>query len=367
MNNILLILCLTMLVAMVLTCYILISRIKRLNEATRQEFRIMSAESIARSAEALKSANNEQLSSILDPLRMRIEDFNRQIRESHIDAAASRHSLSDQIERLSRLNLTISNEARNLASALKGNNRIQGRWGETVLETILEKAGLKKGINYDTQISHTSAGTGLRDDTGNLRRPDMIVYLPNNRQIVIDAKTSLSAYLEYCEAPDGDISEDSAKRHVASVKKHIDELAAKNYPKLFSNSLEQVLMFIPNDAALIFALDKDRTLAEYAFSKNITLVSPTQILGIIMLVSQMWKREQQDRNAAEIARLGGLLYDTVAGFVSDMQNIEKGLNVARNAYDSAFSKLTGSQRSIRSRAEKLKDLGAKTTRNIPFE
>lgn len=364
MESILLIICLAMVFVMGIICYMLLSRIRRLNEEAKQEFQLMTAESIARSSDALRTANSEQLNSILTPLKMRIEDFNRQMQESHIDAASSRRSLSDQIERLSKLNISIASEARNLATALRGSNNTQGKWGETVLETILEKAGLQKGVNFETQATRDRNGETLRDDSGALRRPDVLIYLPENRTIIVDAKTSLSAYLDYCELPEGPEAEEAARRHVASVRKHIDELASKNYTRLVPEALDQVLMFIPNDAALIFALDRDRTLAEYAFARKVTLVSPSQIMGIVMMVQQMWRRDRQDRNTAEIARIGGLLYDSVAGFLTDMQNIEKSLNAAHNAYNAAYMKLSASQRSILSRAGKLRELGAKTTKNI---
>lgn len=339
------------------------NRMDRMARESEQNFKLMAAESLDRNARTLQQNNADQLTTILTPLKMRIEDFNREMAKSYTDAAASRRSLSDQIERLTRLNLSIGEEARNLSSALRGNNRVQGQWGETVLESLLERAGLKKGINFDTQVTRDTSGISLRDEDGRHLRPDLIIFLPDNRNIIIDAKTSLSGYLDFCEAVSDQEAKEAMKRHITSVKKHIDELAARNYPKSIENAAEQVLMFIPNDGAFIAAVDTDNSIVNYALDRKIVLVSPSQIMGLVMLVSQIWRKEAQDRNAAEIARLGGLLYDSAKDFLTDLQNIEKNLNAAHRSYESAISRLTSGSRSFLSRAERLRDLGAKTSRH----
>lgn len=338
------------------------SRMAAMGKESEQSFRIMAAESLERNARTLQQNNAEQLVSILSPLRMRIEDFNSEMEKSYTDAAASRRSLSDQIERLTRLNLTIGEEARNLSSALRGNNRVQGQWGETVLESLLERAGLKKGINFDTQVTRDSEGNSLRDDDGRFLRPDMVIFLPDNRNIIVDSKTSLSGYLDFCEAVSDIEAKDAMKRHLLSIRRHIDELAAKKYHKTIENSAELVLMFIPNDGAMISAIDNDDAIVSYALDRKIALVSPSQIMSVIMLVAQIWRKEAQDRNATEIARLGGLLYDSAKDFLSDLQSIEKNLAAAHRSYESALSRLTSGSRSFLARAERLRDLGAKTSR-----
>lgn len=334
-------------------------------QIAEQQFRLLANESLERNSSQLRQNNAEQLSAILSPLRMRLEDFNDAVTKSHTAATASSKSLADQIDRLTRLNLSIGEEARNLASALRGNNRVQGKWGETLLETILEKGGLKRGVNFDTQVTQDAAGRSLRGEDGQSIRPDMVVYLPENRRIIIDSKTSLTAYLDFCEATDADEKGKALKRHAASVRAHIAGLAEKNYPRLVAGAVEQVLMFIPNDAALVAALDADPGLLEYAMERKITLVSPSQLSGVVLLVAQIWRKENQDRNAAEIARMGGLLYDAVESFVRDFQSIEKGINTTRNAYDAAMQKLTSGARSVTARAERLKAMGAKTSKSIP--
>ena len=365
MTIILICLCVFMLIAMIALVIYFRSQIARAAEMSERNFRLMASESADAGARNLTRANAEQLSALLSPLRMRLEDFNRALEKSHTDASAARRSLADQIERLERLNLTIGEEARNLSTALRGNNRVQGRWGETFLETLLEQAGLKKGVNFETQVTRDADGRAIRDDDGRHLRPDMVIRLPGDRCVVVDAKTSLSAYLDFCETS-GDEAAEAAARHVASVRRHIDGLASRNYSANVESAVDQVLMFIPNDAALILALDTDRDLAAYALARHITLVSPSQIAGMVQLVAQMWRKDNQDRNAAEIARLGGLLYDSLAGFVADMQNVERNISLAAKACDAALSRLSSGPRSVLARAERLRSLGARASRRMPL-
>ncbi len=363
MNAILFTICLLLIAAMVAMLFFFKSQLKKINDISEKNFKLMAAESLENNSHNIQRENEQQLSQLLSPLRMRIEDFNREMQQNHIDAATSRHTLSDQIERLTKLNMSIGEEARNLSTALHGNNRVQGQWGEMVLETLLEQAGLKKGINFETQVTKNSEGIALRDDDGKALRPDMIIYLPGDRKIIVDSKTSLAAYLDFCNAVSDDIAHEAVKRHITSIKRHIDELDARKYPKSVANSMEHVLMFIPNDGALLAAIDADKSLTEYAISRKIALVSPSQIMSVVMLVAQIWRKDAQDRNAEEIARLGGLLYDTARDFISDLQGIEKNLDNARRSFDNAMSRLTNGSRSFMSRADRLKELGAKISRH----
>ncbi|MDE7437553.1 MAG: DNA recombination protein RmuC [Muribaculaceae bacterium] len=362
MTIVLLIISIILCIVVVVLLFYFRAQISRISQESERNFKLMASESLERNARNIQQSNADQLQSILTPLKMRIEDFNREISKSNTNSEASRRSLSDQIERLTHLNLTIGEEARSLASALRGNNRVQGLWGETILQTLLERAGLKKGVNFDTQVTRDASGSAMRDEDGRAIRPDLIIYLPDSRNLVVDSKTSLSAYLDICDAANEQDSADAVKRHIASVRKHIDELAARNYPKTVENAAEQVLMFIPNDGALIAAVDNDNSLVTYALDRKIVLVSPSQILGLIMLVAQIWRKDAQDKNAAEIARLGGLLYDSAKDFLSDLEGIDKSLNAARRSYESALSRLTNGSRSLMNRAERLRELGAKTSR-----
>lgn len=362
MTELLLIICIILLIAAIGLLLYFRAHITRIGKEAETNFERIAGESLERNSQSIRQTNADLMHSLLTPLRMRIEDFNREVSKSNTNSEASRRSLSDQIERLTRLNLSIGQEARNLSTALRGNTRVQGQWGETVLESLLERAGLKKGINFDTQVTRDTAGNSLRDEIGRHIRPDLIIFLPEGRNLIVDSKASLTAYLDYCDAATDKEASEALKRHVTSVRKHIEELSAKNYPKTVADSAEQVLMFIPNDGAMITAVDNDNSLVTYALDRGIVLVSPSQIMGLVMLISQIWRKEAQDRNAAEIARLGGLLYDSAKDFINDLQGVEKGLNTARKSYEAAYSRLANGSRSFIARAERLRDLGAKTSR-----
>lgn len=345
----------------------MVEDVKRTTEVAEDRFKVLASESLHQNASQLRQSTSDELQKILSPIKLRLEDFNSMMQKTYTDASASRQSLSDQIERLTRLNLTIGEDARNLATALKGNNRVQGKWGETVLESLLENAGLLRDVNFETQVTQSSSGKALRNDEGQMIRPDMIIHLPHERDVIVDAKASLSAYLEFCEAKDETSRQNALKRHVLSIKKHIEELAQRNYAKAIDTAMEQVLMFIPNDGALIIAIDAEPQLLEAAMSKKISLVSPSQMMNVLMMVNQMWRKDNQDRNAFEIAKLGGLLYDSIESFTKEMQNIETSLAKASKSYEAAYSKLVGGQRSVIARAERLKILGAKTAKSISLE
>lgn len=320
-------------------------------------------ESLQRNMQYMKTANEESLSSLLGPLKIRIEDFNRSIQRSHEDAQAGRHTISTQLENLRRMNEAINAETRNLANALRGNNGALGKWGESVLESLLCAGGLVKGENFLTQYTKDDQGKALVSESGSTLRPDVVIKLPDNRNIIIDAKATLSAYLEYCNAPDKDAADLAARRHVESVKRNIDILSSKQYQKSVSNAMKQVLMFIPNDAALIVAINTDPALTEYAMTRNVTLVGPIHLISIVQLVTEIWRNDRKDRNAEEIAELGGRLYDAVAGFMDSMEKINSALGTAKKAYDAAYSRLTSTQ-GVVNRAERLRKMGVRATRKI---
>lgn len=350
--------------ALLIMYFAMRSQSERMAQEAELRFKALARETLDQNARTVNDENARQLQSLLTPLRMRLEDFNRSAEATTRDAAASRRSLADQIDRLLKLNLTIGEEARNLSQALRGNNRAQGEWGETMLQTILESAGLKEGLNYRPQLTRTASGEVLRNDEGQMVRPDMVIFLPGSRNIIVDSKTSLSAYVDYCSASTKEAEAEAAKRHIASIRRHIEQLSAKGYTKSVENAADQILMFIPNDAALILALDRDPSLLNFATQRKISLVTPTQLMSTVMLIAELWRKDTQDRNAAETAKLGGLLYDSVAQFLKDMKNVERNLDAAKTAYLSATARLTDGPRSIVARAERLREMGAKNTRTI---
>lgn len=314
--------------------------------------------------ENLRNQNAEQLNNLLTPLRMRLEDFNKIAEATHRDSVAERRSLSDQIQRLTSLNIAVGEEARNLAQALKGNNRITGRWGEIILESILDHAGLKNGINYTIQATKSNSGETLRNVDGTTIRPDLIIHLPDKRSIIIDSKASMTAYLDYTAAKSPDEEADAIKRLTISIKRHIESLAKKEYAKNIENASPNVMMFIPNDAAMILAINADNSISKFAAERNISLVSPSMLMATIGIIAEIWRKESQDRNALEIARLGGLLYDSVAKFTSELIEVEKRINMAQQSLSNAIRTLNSSPQSVLYRAKRLEEMGAKISKKI---
>lgn len=340
---------------------------RRSAEMRRQaalEFEALARETLQREAANLQRGNKSDIDAILTPLRQRISDFQQTVSDTYVKENASREALSRQIETLARANSEIGNEARRLSNALRGDTRYQGRWGETVLQQLLERAGLMKGVHFEAQVSSVG-GSEMRSDEGRDLRPDMVLLLPGGHRIVVDAKTSLSDFLAYAEASTEEQAAECLKRHVASVKKHVKELADKQYHRLIPGALEHSLMFMPNDASYLAALRGDASLGEAALRQNVVIVSPAHLLSVVQLVSQIWRVENQNRNAEAIAEAGGKLYDKVAAFLEDFSKINRNIQAAGRAYESSLKQLTGGSQSIAARAERLRGMGAKVTRRIP--
>lgn len=328
------------------------------------EFSNLAADTLAKESINLKRANNENIDTILNPLKDRLADFNKTVTELITKENASRSILSQHIETLAGSNRIISNEARRLANALKGNTRIQGQWGENVLQKILENSGLISGIHFMMQ-SGSIDGAAVRSEEGESYRPDCVILLPGSQKVVIDVKTSLTYYLRYTETEDEAQAELQLRNHAISVRKHIKELAEKQYHRHISGAMEHTLMFMPNEGAFISALRQDPDINEYAMRNNIAIVAPAHILSIIQLISQLWRIERQNNNAEAIAEAAGKLYDRFVIFTKDLEKIERNLQSSVKAYESCMNHLTGGSQSLAARAERLRDMGAKVTRRIP--
>ncbi len=324
------------------------------------QFSALAGEAMERQKERLRAQNNEQLDSVLTPLKEKLDEFSRSVADAYVKDNATRRSLSDQIDRLMQLNLTIGEEARSLTSVLKGDTRVQGDWGETVLETLLESAGMIKDVNFFTQVTRDGAGDVLRDEAGKGQRPDVVVLLPDNHRIVIDSKVSLTAYMDYCHAADERERKLYGDRHVRSVKNHIDELHSRKYQDRYSDAVAHVLMFMPNEGAYFAAMQLDAALWKYAYDRRVVIVSPTHIFSVMQIVSQLWRQENQSRNVAKIADLGGLIFDKVASLVKELENVESKLEEAHKACGRAYDHLTKGGTSIARRAERMRELGART-------
>ncbi|MBP5615860.1 MAG: DNA recombination protein RmuC [Alphaproteobacteria bacterium] len=293
------------------------------------------------------------LGVLLKPFADQLSEFKQKMDCSHDDSV----KFEEQLKSLMDLNQNLSKEAENLANALKGNKKIQGNWGEFQLERVLEISGLEKGINYICQET-------FKDENDKMLRPDVIVKLPNDRQVIIDSKVSLNDYIAFVNA-DNEIDKNAAlKRHVACIKKHIDELSSKEYQKLLKDeALDYVMIFIPIEGAYVEAAKADTQLYDYAFSKNIAITTPSSLLPLLKTVESLWQLDKRNKNAAELAELGGKIYDKLAGFVADMEQIDKSITSAHTHYRDAMTKLSGKGGAL-SIAHQLKQKGAKTSKVI---
>lgn len=306
-----------------------------------------------------------RLNEILKPLRDEIERLNRDINERAEKDTRNHASLQEQIKMLAELNQRVSSDANNLAKALKGNSKVQGDWGEMILEQILSASGLEKGSQFDVQMTKDENGNTIANEEGNRLRPDVVVHFPDNKDLIIDSKVSITNYVDYVNADDKDQQEKSLAAHVASVRKHVDELAKKSYQDHIPNASDFVMMFIPNEGAYLTAMQNDQKLWEDAYKKRVVIISPTHLISVLKLVSQLWSHDKQTKNAIEIATAAGRLYDKFVGFVGDMENINKAINNASEAYGKAMNKMCEGRGNILNSIESLKKLGAKATKQLP--
>lgn len=347
----------------------LTAKYEQQNEALRQEmmlqFNVLASDVLKRNSESLKEANSEQIDALLRPLKENIESFKKTISEGYVKETSSRKLLEVQIERLVKLNETIGEEARNLTSALKGNSKVQGDWGEMILETLLENAGLERGINFETQLTRDSGGNVLKNDEGKLLRPDVLIKLPDNHSIIVDSKVSLTAFVDYCNAEDENVRIVAGKKHLQSVYAHIDELYAKMYQNNLKGAADYVMMFIPNESAYIAAVQLDINLWKYAYERGVIIVSPTHLFSVMSIVSQLWRQDKQNRNAMLIAERGGKLYDKLVLFMDSFEKVGKSIDDAMTSYNKSFNQLRTGKGNVLRQAEDMKNLGAKASKSLP--
>jgi DNA recombination protein RmuC len=322
------------------------------------EFKNMAQTILDEKTQKFTELNKTNMDSILKPLSDNIESFKKKVEETYDKESKERFSLGDRVKELLELNQKISKEATDLTRALKGDSKKQGNWGEVILERILEKSGLERGREYSTQESY-------RDDHGNIFRPDVVLTYPDDRKVVIDSKVSLVAYEKYASSEDSDEQKLFLKEHIRSLRSHIDSLSLKKYDELVK-SLDFTMMFIPIEPAYLEAVREDEDLWHYAYNKRILLISPTHLVSAIKMIADLWKREFQNRNAEEIAKRGGLLYDKFVGFVENLEKVGKNLSLAGKSYDEALNQLSTGRGNLVNQAEQLKKLGLKTTKDIPL-
>lgn len=339
--------------------------IDKIGEKYAAEFKNLANEILEDKSQRFTQKNKENLEAILKPLDDNIREFKKTVSDAYQTEAKERFSLGNEVKKLAELNQQMSEEARNLTRALKGEAKTQGDWGEMILETILEKSGLRKDEEYFMQEElKDESGKPLRSDSENRKmRPDAIVKYPDNRSVIIDSKVSLNAFTRYVEATDADVQQKELEAHVAAVKNHVIALSAKGYDD-YDKALDFVMMFIPSEPAYIAAMQGDSNLWSFAYEKRILLMNPTNLITSLKLIVDLWKREYQNRNAQAIADRGALLYDKFVGFIENLQDVGDKLNKAETAYQSAFKQLSSGPGNLITQATELKKLGVKSKKQL---
>ena len=327
-------------------------------EQLSNQFKTLASEILEEKSEKFTNQNKINLDQILGPLKIKISEFQGKVQEVYIQESKDRSALSEQVKQLMSLNNQLSDDAHNLTQALKGQSKAQGNWGELILERVLEASGLRKGHEYNVQVSH------VRED-GTRVQPDVVVHLPEQRHLIIDAKVSLTAYEIHANSDNDPERIAAIKKHLESVRSHIKELSEKNYHQLYGlQSFDFVLMFIPVEPAFMLAISHDNNLWLESWKKNILLVSPSTLLFVVRTVAHLWKQEQQNSNAQEIASRGAELYNKLAGFVEDLDMLGKRLQQAQISYDDAYGKFSKGKGNVIRQAEMLKELGIKPSKSI---
>lgn len=334
----------------------------QIQQKFKTEFENIANRLLEEKSEKFTQQNHQQLEGLLNPLREKIKEFESGIHQKFREESHDRISLKKEIEQLRVLNTQLSQDANNLVNALKGESKVQGDWGEFQLEMLLEKAGLKKDIHYQTQ-------TSFKDDQGRDKRPDFIINLPESKHLVIDSKVSLTAYERFHSEAEVKKQAPHLKAHVDSLKKHVKDLSSKNYQQLYQiNAPDYLLLFVPIEGAFSMALSEDKKIFTDALDKNIVIVTTSTLLATMRTVSYIWKQEKQKKSVLEIARQSGLLYDKFCNFVEDLKTIGQKLNSVQSSYHDAMNKLTTGKRygdTLIGRAEKIKQLGAKASKQLP--
>ena len=332
-----------------------------LQERQRVEFKNLAAEILEEKSNQFKQTNRESLELLLKPFRDNIEGFRKKVEEVYEKEAQQRFSLKEEIRHLNEMNLRMSQEANNLTAALKGNSKVQGDWGEMILETILDSSNLIKGVHYQTQEN-------IKDnETGANLRPDVILNLPEGKQIVIDSKVSLTAYVTYSETDAPEAQQRAVKEHVRSVRSHIAELAGKSYQTLLNGqnksvSPDFVIMFIPNEPAFLAAMQHDSAIWSDAYERKVIISSPTNLFALLKLVDDLWRRNEQSRNQEQIIKYGTTLYEQFVAFAASLEGVGQALDLARAKYDDAYKRLhTGNNNIVRT-GERLRRLGLPTAK-----
>ena len=332
---------------------------KEASDALKKEFQLLANQILESQGQRLRTANTEQLNSVLTPFKDQIKDFKQRVEEVYTTDAKDRASLLTEVRNLQEASERVNREAENLTRALKGDTRVQGNWGEVVLERVLEDSGLRRDHEYLVQ-------TSFRNEGGELKRPDVIIRLPGDKDVVVDAKVSLAAYEQALATADETTREAAITRHVHSLRTHVRNLSAQDYDRLQGvRSLDFVLLFVPVEAAFTMAMERDPAIFTEAFEKRLVIVSPTTLMMTLRIIDNVWRYEKQSRNAQEIARRAGALYDKVRVILEDMEQLDKSLGTARRSFDSAYSRMVSGRGNLVRQVEQFRELGADVKKALP--
>jgi DNA recombination protein RmuC len=333
--------------------------VEKLQEKFTKEFENLANKILDEKSSKFTEQNKENMKNILSPLQDKIQLFEKKVEDTHKESISYHATLREQIFGLKEMNLQMSKETINLTRALKGDSKMQGNWGELILEKVLEKSGLEKDREYFVQQNHTTA-------EGNRVFPDVVINLPDGKKMIVDSKVSLTAYEKYINEEDDSLKNGFLKEHVMSIKRHIEQLSEKNYQDLYQiESPDFVLLFIPMEPAFALALNEDTNLYNKAFEKNIVIVTPSTLLATLRTIDSMWTNQKQQENAFEIARQAGALYDKFEGFVADLIKIGKKIDESKVEYQGAMNKLVDGKGNLITSVEKLKKMGAKAKKALP--
>ncbi len=330
-----------------------------LYEKMNREFKNLANEILEEKTKKFTQQNKENIDSILKPLSEKIKDFERKVENAYVEETKQRFSLKEEVKKLADLNLKVSEETKNLTRALKGESKTQGNWGEMILESILDKSGLVKDRQYFVQQN-------LKDEEGKSQRPDVVVEYPGERYVIIDSKVSLTAYERYFTSEDKPEQERHISDHVTSLKNHILSLSKKNYQELYDvKTLDFVMLFMPVEPAYLVAIEKDPELWNFAYERRILLMSPTNLIAALKMISSLWRQESQNRNAREIAKKSGELLDKFYSLLDDLVDVGNKLKSTQKSYDDSINKLHTGKGNLLKRAKDIEQLGARPLKSAP--
>ena len=327
---------------------------EELQQSLKEQFRTLAGDVLVEQSRRFKEENRESMDIILKPFKDNISEFRSRVDAIFTQQTEQSGALKNELQRLMELNKQITTETTNLTNALKGNSKVQGDWGEMILESILDNSNLIRGVHYQTQLN-------VKDEAGNNLRPDVVLNLPNNKQVIIDSKVSLTAYVNYVSAESEAERRAAMTAHVASMRQHVKELGAKSYQQLL-NSPDFVIMFIPNEPAFLDALKEDNTIWNDAYEKKVIISSPTNLFALLKIVDDLWRRDEQNKNHENIIKLGVTLYDQLVAFSTTLEGVGTSLEQAQAKYDEAYKRLHTGNNNIVRVGEKLRKMGLPTTK-----